>query len=599
MIPRFTSRFATVTLAAAFILVLAVVSAAHKALTDADRAQADLDAEVSAGLVGSYLHRHAEALSSMHGVYLVADPVRDPGEFAALVGAMGAHVNGFRRVFLTDSAGRVRYDSIVAPPAKPLPPGLVLDTMQLLRIGALTRRARETGQTLVSAPGVFFASPADSGFVLIEPLHIEGRFVGFAVGEVTTRSVLRSLSPRHARDRLDLKVRTGPPGAPGALDVATIRNGPAPERMHPDSLAASVQPASAVVSLPGGGQWTVEVMHAGSGPLRTTLWGMGILTLSALALGVMHERRQARRIAERSAELERLSSELLSANRAKSEFLANVSHELRTPLNAIVGFADLLRDGVYGELAPRQVSPVQRIEASANHLRHLVDQVLDLAKIAAGRLEVHTETVDLRPFVLDVASEVEPLINEKQLALSIAVGATLPRIRTDPQHLRQILVNLLGNAVKYTATGGIAVRARLVEPGAPLTGGPPIGKPPSADAHWVALQVSDTGAGVPKADRERIFDEFEQVNAGPRGDSMARGTGLGLPISRRLARLIGGDVTLESELGRGSTFTLWLPVDPADLKPRVSARMRAVTPAPEVVTETTPATTPDEKPVVG
>ena len=595
MIPRFTSRFATVTLAAAFILVLAVVSAAHKALTDADRAQADLDAEVSAGLVGSYLHRHAEALSSMHGVYLVADPVRDPGEFAALVGAMGAHVNGFRRVFLTDSAGRVRYDSIVAPPAKPLPPGLVLDTMQLLRIGALTRRARETGQTVVSAPGVFFASPADSGFVLIEPLHIEGRFVGFAVGEVTTRSVLRSLSPRHARDRLDLKVRTGPPGAPGALDVATIRNGPAPERMHPDSLAASVQPASAVVSLPGGGQWTVEVMHAGSGPLRTTLWGMGILTLSALALGVMHERRQARRIAERSAELERLSSELLSANRAKSEFLANVSHELRTPLNAIVGFADLLRDGVYGELAPRQVSPVQRIEASADHLRHLVDQVLDLAKIAAGRLEVHTEILDLRPFVLDVASEVESLINEKKLGLSIAVGASLPRVRTDPTHLRQILVNLLGNAVKYTAVGGIAVRGRLVDatdgapaaPPRPMGGifttprpggdGASTGTRPPGNGLWVALGVSDTGVGIARADRERIFDEFEQVNAGPRGDSMARGTGLGLSISRRLARLLGGDITLESEVGRGSTFTLWLPVDPADIKPRTGGVRRVAT----------------------
>src|SRR5512133_2319212 len=143
MIPRLTSsRFASVTLAAAFILVLAVVSAAHKALTDADRAQADLDAEVSAGLVGSFLHRHAEALSSMHGVYLVVDPDRDPSEFAALVGAMGAHVNGFRRVFVTDSAGRVLYDSIVAPPALPLPPGLVVDTLHALGVGALARRAR-------------------------------------------------------------------------------------------------------------------------------------------------------------------------------------------------------------------------------------------------------------------------------------------------------------------------------------------------------------------------------------------------------------------------------------------------------------------------
>jgi signal transduction histidine kinase len=115
--------------------------------------------------------------------------------------------------------------------------------------------------------------------------------------------------------------------------------------------------------------------------LRLALWLMGLATLSALTLAMLHERRLTRRVAQRSAELERLSAELLRANRAKSEFLANISHELRTPLNAIVGFVDLLRDGVYGELAPRQISPVQRIESSATHLRHLVDQVLDLAKM--------------------------------------------------------------------------------------------------------------------------------------------------------------------------------------------------------------------------
>src|SRR5512141_2748709 len=177
-----------------------------------------------------------------------------------------------------------------------------------------------------------------------------------------------------------------------------------------------------------------------------------------LVLILQHERRQAGRLAERSRELERLSSELLRASRMKSEFLANVSHELRTPLNAIVGFVDLLREGVYGELAPRQVKPVERIEASANHLRHLVDQVLDLAKMAAGRLEIHTENIDLRPFVLDVASEIESLVSEKGLSLSLVMGAALPRIRTDPTHLRQILVNLLGNAVKYTSEGGIVIR---------------------------------------------------------------------------------------------------------------------------------------------
>jgi len=281
-----------------------------------------------------------------------------------------------------------------------------------------------------------------------------------------------------------------------------------------------------------------------------------VVMLTALAASLLHERRAARRMAERSVELEHLSAELLRANRAKSEFLANVSHELRTPLNAIVGFVDLLRDGVYGELGPRQIGPVQRIESSANHLRHLVDQVLDLAKIAAGRLEFQPESVDLRLFVLDVATEVEPLAVEKGLTLSLGVGATLPRLRTDPSHLRQILVNLLGNAVKYTTTGGIAVRARVERDG-------PLPRESNATTPaWVAVQVSDTGIGVAEEDSERIFEEFEQVNPGPRGDSASRGTGLGLTISRRLARLMDGDITLESELGKGSTFTLWLPAHP-------------------------------------
>ena len=160
--------------------------------------------------------------------------------------------------------------------------------------------------------------------------------------------------------------------------------------------------------------------------MQPLIYVLAVLVFAGLGLLLQHERRQARKLVERSKELERLSSELLRASRMKNEFLANVSHELRTPLNAIVGFVDLLREGVYGELAPRQIKPVERIEASANHLRHLVDQILDLAKMAAGRLDVHTEVLDIRPFILDVASEVESLVNEKDLSLSLAMGSALP-----------------------------------------------------------------------------------------------------------------------------------------------------------------------------
>lgn len=339
-------------------------------------------------------------------------------------------------------------------------------------------------------------------------------------------------------------------------------------RLRPSTLALVAVFVSLFIALAIGDQ---AVRASGSLATRLVLWATIVVAIGALTLGLVQERKQARSIAERSAELEQLSAELYRANRAKSEFLANVSHELRTPLAAIVGFVDLLRDGAYGELTPRQIGPVERIESSANHLRELVEQVLDLAKMAAGRLEVHVELFKLRPFVIDVASEVESLVNEKGLTFSIAVPATLPRIATDPTHLRQILVNLLGNAIKFTSAGSITMRAALVPDGEVAKFAASANRHPllaAAGGSWVALQVADTGIGIAEKDLGRIFEEFEQVNAGPRGDSMKRGTGLGLAISRRLARLLDGDITAESTPGKGSAFTVWLPADSPVIEPR-------------------------------
>ena len=309
----------------------------------------------------------------------------------------------------------------------------------------------------------------------------------------------------------------------------------------------------------------LRVAHAQGGRIvRTVLWMLGAIGLGALLVGLARERRQAVSLATRTAELERLYQEVARSNRMKSEFLANVSHELRTPLNAVVGFVEMLREGVYGELSPRQALPVDRIAASATHLRQLVDRLLDIAKIAAGRLELHAEPLVLRAFVLNVASEMESLVSERGLSLSVSVSPTLPRIVTDQTHLRQILINMIGNAVKYTPSGSVQVRARLVGGNDQSAGEmlvPPTGASSDHAHAWVALQVVDTGIGIEEKDRERIFDEFEQVNAGARTDSASRGTGLGLAISRRLARLLGGDLTVVSEPGRGSTFTLWLPVE--------------------------------------
>ena len=414
----------------------------------------------------------------------------------------------------------------------------------------------------------------------ITDVRIDAEQSSVIVTQVLSARLQAGLTPADLRS--DFFLRAAIDRAPAERVAAALLSGSDTVVLVGNPLAFSQGVARAEpLPIPGPMRWTFVVAHdRGADALRIALWVVSLTTVALLGFGLIRERRQARRVAERSAELERLYSEVARANTAKSEFLANISHELRTPLNAIVGFVEPLKDGVYGDLSPRQVPPVDRIAASATHLRHLVDQVLDIAKIAAGRLEVHPETIVLRPFVLNIASELESLVNERGLSFSIAVGASLPRVRTDPAHLRQILVNLIGNAIKYTPSGGIAIRGRLVGvwPHNPLlsrrhTPDDPLlaGQSPDPRRVWIALQVVDTGVGIAPANQARIFEEFEQVNAGPRGESMQRGTGLGLAISRRLAQLLGGDIRVESQVGKGSTFTLWLPVHPADMEPATEA----------------------------
>jgi two-component system sensor histidine kinase EvgS len=462
---------------------------------------------------------------------------------------------------MSDSAGVVRYERLFGATGPVLGPGLDIDTATALQLRTTTAVVRQTREPAISTAGRTLTG--ERGFSIVVPLVVGDRIAGFAGGTLTAGSLLRELARRRPLE--------------GAAVVIVAREDTVAAQNANTANEGTRYVAVNTFHVPGGAEWEVSVARPARDALaRVAMWTIGLAMIGALSLALIRERREGRRVAERSTELERLSAELLRANRAKSEFLANVSHELRTPLNAIVGFVDLLRDGVYGELAPRQVNPVDRIAASAAHLRHLVDQILDIAKMAAGRMEMHPEPVDLRPFVIDVASEFEALIADRGLNLSLAIGGSLPRVRTDPTHLRQIIVNLLGNAVKYTPTGGIAVRARVVDErsSGQAVGAPSLVGAPRGGQAWIALQIADSGIGIAPADLVRVFEEFEQVNAGPRGDSMHRGTGLGLPISRRLARLLGGDIAVESELGKGSTFTVWIPVNGADL----AARMGSPTP---------------------
>ncbi|MEJ7813352.1 MAG: ATP-binding protein [Gemmatimonadaceae bacterium] len=564
-------RLSSLALGAAFLFALAGLFAADQLLVTSEAAIAKTGAVESAALVEGVLRVHTQALQAVRGLYADSTRVAPAQDFHGLMDVLDVSASSFRRVWVTDSAGVIQYQRPYGSPAPALPPTLDVDTVTVLGMRDVALRAREKGQTLVTAPGPIFTG--ERGFAILSPIIVGGRFIGFAGGTVSGDALLKQVALHSSHGELWHVVLAG--------SDTVIADAPA---RRPAGQLALTAPAQ--VRMPGAEGWTVAVAYPGTNRAeRAGLWTGGLVLLVALLGALVQERRQGLRLAERSAELERLSAELLGANRAKSEFLANVSHELRTPLNAIVGFVDLLRDGVYGELAPRQVNPVERVASSANHLRHLVDQVLDIAKMAAGRLDVHREPVDVRSLVANVASEVETLVSERNLELTMAITGGLPRVRTDPTHLRQIVLNLLGNAINYTVRGGITVRAQLVAPAdapailtAPVDGVTARGL--REGGMWIALGVADTGIGIAARDLERIFEEFEQVNAGSRGDSMRRGTGLGLAISRRLARLLGGDITVESEPDRGSTFTLWLPVEPADLR---APKRTPTEPTPAVV----------------
>ena len=539
------SRF----LGAVFLVLLGGLLLLDRSLLKANHNQAALDTQSAALLTESFVSAQVDLLARITDV--VTGRIGSRNSFLARerVEHIIAQVSGLRHVWAIGATGSTQLEGVGAESSHPLSPELVAQLEAL-------RPASELAIVVV---------PLASRHSVVALIRTFSGEDGGVIGLAVDGDALRAWLERTQSDtRLTLGVLSG------ADTIAFLG--------HPGRNAQALASALKTVRLPTGGSWSVTATHAlTTRSLRWALWALGVLGVLFLALGLLREQRRAFQASDRSIELERLYSDVKRANQAKSEFLANVSHELRTPLNAIVGFVELLRDGFYGDLSPRQVPPVDRIAASATHLRQLVDQVLDIAKIAAGRLEIHPETIVLRPFILNIASELESLVSEKRLTFSITVGASLPRVRTDPTHLRQILINLIANAVKNTATGTVSVRARLI--GAPASVA--VRRPSGANADdqaarlllthaprsgaWVALQVVDTGIGIASADFERIFDEFEQVNAGPRGDSMQRGTGLGLAISRRLARLLGGEIGVESELGRGSTFTVWLPVTPADL----------------------------------
>lgn len=249
------------------------------------------------------------------------------------------------------------------------------------------------------------------------------------------------------------------------------------------------------------------------------------------------EARAADELAAVNEELKRRQGELEHAMSARSRFYASMSHELRTPINAILGYTSLLLDNVYGSLNDKQVNSIERTNRAARHLLELVNDVLDLSKIEAGKIELQLESIGFPALIEDLFVTVRPMADEHGSTLTFAHDGAPINLISDPRRVRQILLNLLSNAIKFGQGEPIHVYSR------PAAGG------------GIDIEVVDQGTGIAQEDQDRIFYEFVQLGRSDRQD----GTGLGLPISQRLANLLGGYLTVESCVGAGSTFRLTLP----------------------------------------
>jgi signal transduction histidine kinase len=238
-------------------------------------------------------------------------------------------------------------------------------------------------------------------------------------------------------------------------------------------------------------------------------------------------------------EIEDKGREIQLANKHKSEFLANMSHELRTPLNAILGYTELIIDNIYGDVPEMIQEVLERVAKNGRHLLNLINDVLDLSKIEAGRLSLSLDDYSIQDIIQTVFTSVKPLAVEKNLDLKMAVSEVLKTGKGDEQRIAQVILNLLGNAIKFTEQGKVEVAATVSN-------------------ETFLISVSDTGPGLSETDQKNIFDEFRQADG---SSTRAKGgTGLGLSISKKIVEMHGGRIWVDSSLGKGSTFSFTLPI---------------------------------------
>jgi PAS domain S-box-containing protein len=248
-------------------------------------------------------------------------------------------------------------------------------------------------------------------------------------------------------------------------------------------------------------------------------------------------------LADQNELLRRQHIALEQASALKSQFLANMSHEFRTPLNAILGYTHMLLNGVSGPISEQQRKSLTRIDSNSRHLLALINDILDITRIEAGRMPLNLSSFKVADLVNEVTSELEPIIRRSRLTVTARMPRSLPPLKSDRQKVKQIVLNLLSNALKFTPAGSVTMTASY-----------------DLKTRTMVIAVRDTGVGISQADQRKVFEDFRQLDSSPtRGYG---GTGLGLSICRRLSQMLGGSIDLVSDLGRGSTFTLRLPARP-------------------------------------
>jgi len=247
-------------------------------------------------------------------------------------------------------------------------------------------------------------------------------------------------------------------------------------------------------------------------------------------------------IAQQNELLRRQAFELEQASALKSQFLANMSHEFRTPLNAILGYTSMLQQGVAGPIEGPVKRHLARVASNGQHLLSIINEILDISRIEAGRMPLQVSKFKVPDLIGEVIAELDSIVRRSKLEVSTDVPRDLKPIYSDRQKVKQILLNLLSNALKFTSAGSVKITARAQH--APRS---------------IAISVTDTGIGIAPEDHVRIFEDFKQLDNSP--TRAYGGTGLGLSICRRLADIIGGEISVKSQLGKGSTFTVTVPVE--------------------------------------